>query len=71
MSFFRHFGLQKCQKKPFFLSITPTDLKIESVSLVGSNQKLIWSQGEKGLAINAATKYPTKYAAVFKLKIKN
>lgn len=53
------------------LSKNNKDVEIESVSLVGSREKLTWTQGENGLTINAVTKYPTKYAAVFKLKIKN
>lgn len=47
------------------------DLKIESVSLVGSNEKLFWTQGENGLIINPVKKYPTEYAAVFKIKFRN
>lgn len=50
------------------LSNKDPDLKIASVELVGSKEKIRWSQGENGLAIKAVKNYPSKYAPVFKIK---
>ena len=43
-------------------------LKIASVELVGSKEKINWAQREDGLMIKAVKKYPSEYAAVFKIK---
>ena len=45
------------------------DLKIASVELAGSNEKIKWSQGENGLTIKAVKKYPSEYASAFKIKL--
>ena len=50
------------------LSSKDPDLKIASVELVGSKEKIKWSQGENGLTIEKVTKYPSQYAAVFEIK---
>ena len=50
------------------LSDKNQDLKIASVELVGSKEKIKWSQGEDGLIIKAVNNFPSKYAAVFKIK---
>jgi len=50
------------------LSSKDPDLKIASVELVGSKEKIKWSQGENGLTIGLVKKYPLEYAAVFKIK---
>ena len=39
-----------------------------SVELVGSKEKIKWSQGENGLVIKAVKNYLSKYAPVFKIK---
>ena len=44
------------------------DLKIASVELVGSKEKIKWLQGENVLTIKAVKKYPSEYAAVFKIQ---
>jgi len=43
-------------------------LKIASVELVGSKEKINWSQGNDGLVIKTVKAFPSKYAAVFKIK---
>ena len=50
------------------ISSKDPDLKIASVELVGSKEKIKWSQGENGLSIELVKKYPSEYAAVFKIK---
>ncbi|MDQ2863436.1 MAG: alpha-L-fucosidase [Bacteroidota bacterium] len=50
------------------LSDKEPDLKIASVELVGSKEKIKWSQGEDGLIIKAVKTFPSKYAVVFKIK---
>lgn len=49
------------------LSTNEPDSGIGSVSLVGSNEKIIWSQGKNGLTIQPIKKYPSDYAPVFKI----
>ncbi len=51
------------------LSSKNTDLKIASIELIGSKEKIKWTQGEKGLIIEAVKKYPSKYAAAFKINL--
>lgn len=48
------------------LSLGP---KIAAVVLVGSKEKVIWSQNSDGLIIKPSAKYPTKYAAAYKIEI--
>ncbi len=50
------------------LSSKNTDQKIASVELIGSKEKIKWSQGENGLTIQPVKKYPSRYAAAFKIK---
>jgi alpha-L-fucosidase len=47
------------------------DPKIASVELVGSNEKLNWSQGANGLTIKKINKFPSEYAPVFKINFIN
>ena len=49
------------------LSDKNADLKIASVELVGSEEKINWQQGDYGLTINPVKKYPSEYAPVFKI----
>ncbi len=44
------------------------DLKIASVKLLGSKEKIKWLQGENGLTIESVKNYPSEYAAVFEIK---
>jgi alpha-L-fucosidase len=50
------------------LSSKNTDQKVASVKLIGSKEKIKWSQGENGLTIQPVKKYPSMYAAAFKIK---
>ena len=52
------------------LSDKQPGLKIASVELVGSKEKIKWSQGENGLTINPVKKYSSDYAPVFKIEFK-
>lgn len=53
------------------LSDKEPDLKIASVELVGSRGKVDWSQNPNGLIIDSVEKYPSDYAAVFKIEFHN
>lgn len=46
------------------------ELKIASVELVGSSEKIIWSQKKNGLIISAPKKYSSNYAPVYKIIFK-
>ncbi len=46
------------------------DMKIESVSLVGSKEKILWSQNSDGLIIKPVKANPSEYEGVFKIKFK-
>jgi alpha-L-fucosidase len=50
------------------LSNKEPELKIASVELVGSKEKVNWSQGSSGVIIKTIKKYPSDYAAVFKIE---
>lgn len=50
------------------LSNKDPELKIASVVMLGSDEKVDWSQDPTGLIIKPATNYPCKYAAVFKVE---
>ncbi len=43
---------------------------IEAVSLMGSTEKIIWSQHSEGLVINPSSNYPSEIAAVYKIIFK-
>ncbi|MGI0133427.1 MAG: alpha-L-fucosidase C-terminal domain-containing protein, partial [Candidatus Micrarchaeaceae archaeon] len=43
---------------------------VESVSLVGSNERIQWTQDSHGLNIAPIKKFPTSYAAVFNIKLR-
>ena len=45
--------------------------KVKSVELLGSNIKLKWKQSDGGLIIDAIDKYPSNYAAAFKIQTSN
>lgn len=44
--------------------------EIESVSLMGSTEKINWSQHSDGLIINPSANYPSAFAAVYKIIFK-
>ncbi len=50
------------------LSDKNPDHKIASLELVGSKEKISWTQGKNGLTIKPVSKYPSEYAAVYKIK---
>ena len=50
------------------LSSKNTDQKIASVELIGSKEKIKWSQGANGLTIQGVKEYPSLFAAAFKIK---
>jgi alpha-L-fucosidase len=50
------------------LSVKEAGLKIASVELVGSKEKVNWTQGSNGLTIKLVKKYPSDYAAAFKIE---
>lgn len=52
------------------LSDSIINMKISSVTLVGSDEKVSWSQGNKGLEIRLSSRYPSDYAAVYKISFK-
>lgn len=52
------------------LSTKKTAQKVESVELVGSQEKLSWKQQIQGLVIRAPKDYPSMYAAAFKITFK-
>lgn len=60
------------------LGVPTADLKIKSLagvsisdcSLVGSKEKLQWTQDAEGLTIKPVSQWPCDYAVVFKMKIK-
>ncbi|MEJ7736409.1 MAG: alpha-L-fucosidase [Chitinophagaceae bacterium] len=52
------------------LSSKNQDLKIASVELVGSIEKINWSQQPDGLIIQAPKQYPSAYAPAFKIRFK-
>ena len=43
--------------------------KIKEVSLLGSNEKLLWERNELGLVIKAPKQYPSDYAHAFKITL--
>jgi alpha-L-fucosidase len=51
------------------LSTSSIKEKIRSVELVGSNEKLNWSQTKNGLLIKPAKSYPSAAAVVYKLSM--
>lgn len=52
------------------LSDKNAGMKIASVDLVGSDQKVSWSQNNAGLEIKSFTHYPSDYAAVYRISFK-
>ncbi|TAM97899.1 MAG: alpha-L-fucosidase [Chitinophagaceae bacterium] len=52
------------------LSDENPDRKIASVMLVGSNEKVSWSQNKEGLTIKPSARYPSDYAAVYRIAFK-
>ena len=50
------------------LSAKNTGKKIASVELVGSQEKLKWSQDANGLTIQSVKEYPSLYSAAFKIQ---
>ena len=49
------------------LSASAGNGKIANVELVGSREKIKWSQSKEALAIEAAKAYPSEHAAVYKI----
>jgi len=49
-------------------SLLPSVRKIKSVELLGSTEKIIWTQTAKGLQIKLSKSYPTEHAVVFKVE---
>ena len=49
------------------LKSTKNELKIASVELAGSDEKIKWSQAKNGLTIKKISRYPSEYAPVFKI----
>ncbi len=43
--------------------------KIASITLLGSKEKVVWSQQPDGLIIKPSARYPSHYAAVYKLEL--
>lgn len=53
-------------------SISPAhikDLKVNSVSMLGSDEKIVWKQTKKGLEVTFPSKLPTDFAHVFKIDL--
>ncbi|MDZ7317056.1 MAG: alpha-L-fucosidase [candidate division KSB1 bacterium] len=44
--------------------------KIASVELVGSTEKVVWSQNAKGLMLQPAKRYPTEHAVAYRIRFK-
>lgn len=49
-------------------SLLPSVRKIKSVELLGSTEKIIWTQTAKGLQIKLSKSYPNEHAVVFKVE---
>ena len=45
------------------------NLKVKSVSMLGTNEKIIWKQTKKGLLIKFPKQKPTDYAHAFKIEL--
>jgi len=52
------------------LSVAANIGKVESVELLGSSEKVTWSQKEKTLQIQPSKKYPTGSAVAYKVLVK-
>jgi alpha-L-fucosidase len=44
--------------------------KVSSVELVGSSEKIVWSQNTDGLKIKVSKNYPTNYAVAYRIFLK-
>ena len=49
------------------LSLTANNGKIANIELIGSNEKVSWSQQKEELTIQASQDYPTEHAVVYKI----
>ena len=47
----------------------PEPLKVETVTLMGSQDELVWTQSEDGLVIQSPAVAPDEMAVVFKIEI--
>ena len=45
------------------------DVRVEAVSLLGSNEPLLWSRTSEGLTIQAPNEKPCPYASAFKITL--
>jgi len=52
------------------LAISGDNKQINSVELLGSNEKISWSQQKDGLMIKPARNYPSENAVVYRIKFK-
>ncbi len=50
------------------LSNKKSDPNIASVELLGSKEKIKWSQGKNGLTIQPSKEYPSEYAVAYKIR---
>ncbi len=55
------------QKEVLIKALASNTSKASSVDLIGSTEKLKWSQTPEGLVIQSVTKWPTPYAVAFKI----
>ena len=63
-------GLPKTETKIKNLSLASGNGKITSIELVGSNEKITWTQKDDALVIRASGKYLSEHAAVYKVMFK-
>jgi alpha-L-fucosidase len=58
------------QKEIIIKALATNSTEISSVDLIGSTEKISWRQSPEGLIIQPVTKWPTSYAAAFKIGLK-
>jgi len=57
-------------EKTIIKSLSTQSGRIADISLLGSTEKIKWSQNEKGLTIQPTAIYPSEYAATYKITLK-
>jgi alpha-L-fucosidase len=60
-------GIPKQETRIKSLSLDSNNVKVESIELLGSNEKISWAQRKDALIIPASSSYPSENAIVYKI----